>query len=62
MLPEALKERSRLAARSAASVRHHVSGGCENGGGIGRLGGYITETAKETGTKHVSTLRGAPPV
>ena len=60
MLMEALTDRSRLAAQSAASVRHYVPGGCENGGGIGRLVGYITETAKETGTKHfVTDTRGA---
>ncbi|PDS75089.1 glycosyltransferase [Rhizobium sp. L43] len=60
MLMEALTDRNRMAARSAASVRHYVPGGCENGGGIGRLVGYITETAKETGTKHfVTDTRGA---
>ncbi|MDH6660580.1 UNVERIFIED_ORG: glycosyltransferase involved in cell wall biosynthesis [Rhizobium sophorae] len=60
MLMEALTDKSRMAARNAASVRHYVPGGCENGGGIGRLIGYITETAKETGTQHfVTDTRGA---
>ncbi|MBB2838127.1 UNVERIFIED_ORG: glycosyltransferase involved in cell wall biosynthesis [Rhizobium etli] len=60
MLMEALTDRSRPAARSAASVRHYLPGGCENGGGIGRLVGYIIETAKETGAKHfVTDTRGA---
>src|SRR4051812_42421265 len=31
------------------SVRHYVAGGRENGGGIGRLIGYIVEAADQAG-------------
>jgi glycosyltransferase involved in cell wall biosynthesis len=44
----------------AASVRHYVPGGCENGGGIGRLVGYITSSARQDGATHfVTDTRGA---
>ncbi|ANL31303.1 glycosyltransferase family 1 protein (plasmid) [Rhizobium phaseoli] len=60
MLMEALTDSGRPAAPNAASVRHYLPGGCENGGGIGRLVGYIIESAKETGIKHLVTdTRGA---
>lgn len=43
-----------------AIVRHYVPGGRENGGGIGRLVGYIADTAKEAdGTHLVSDTRGS---
>ncbi len=42
------------------SVRHYVPGGCENGGGIGRLVGYITHTARQAGATHfVTDTRGS---
>lgn len=42
-----------------AAVRHYVPGGCENGGGIGRLVGYITKTESEAGRLHfVTDTRG----
>ncbi|MBB3593648.1 glycosyltransferase involved in cell wall biosynthesis [Rhizobium sp. BK529] len=42
-----------------ASVRHYVPGGCENGGGIGRLVGYITSSARQAGATHfVTDTRG----
>ena len=50
MLTKALTDGNRGSDRSAASVRHYVPGGCENGGGIGRLVGYISKAAKEAGT------------
>lgn len=40
-------------------VRHYVAGGRENGGGIGRLVGYIAATADESHVTHrVSDTRG----
>ncbi|WP_085777561.1 glycosyltransferase family 4 protein [Rhizobium sp. NXC14] len=56
-----LTEGNRTAVRNAAAtVRHYVPGGCENGGGIGRLVGYISSTAKEAGEKHVVTDTRGP--
>jgi glycosyltransferase involved in cell wall biosynthesis len=49
-----------MAMRNTASVRHYVPGGCENGGGIGRLVGYITSTAKEGGAEHAVTDTRGP--
>jgi glycosyltransferase involved in cell wall biosynthesis len=40
---------------SASTVRHYAAGGRENGGGIGRLIGYIVETADQAGAHHVVT-------
>lgn len=54
MLMKASAERAQM-----ASVRHYVPGGCENGGGIGRLVGYITSTARQAGATHfVTDTRG----
>lgn len=39
----------------ASSVRHYLPGGCESGGGIGRLVGYIMNAARETGREHLVT-------
>ncbi len=49
-----------MAMRRTASVRHYVPGGCENGGGIGRLVGYIVGTAKEGGAEHAVTDTRGP--
>ncbi|KAB0680436.1 glycosyltransferase family 4 protein [Aureimonas leprariae] len=44
---------------SPAAVRHYVAGGRENGGGIGRLVGYIADAAGTAGTRHrVTDTRG----
>ena len=52
-------ERTAAAGKAVASVRHYVAGGRENGGGIGRLVGYIADTAGEAGTNHrVTDTRG----
>ncbi|QUS35119.1 glycosyltransferase family 4 protein [Falsirhodobacter algicola] len=40
------------------SVRHHVPGGCEDGGGIGRLIGYVVEAQPVEGTHLVQDTRG----
>jgi len=55
MLMKVLADDPQTAMRKRASVRHYVPGGCENGGGIGRLVGYITGTAKEGGSEHAVT-------
>lgn len=40
-------------------VRHYLPGGLENGGGIGRLVGYIADAAARDGSRHaVSDTRG----
>lgn len=44
----------------AVTVRHYVAGGRENGGGIGRLVGYITETAGEGRIRHLVTDTRGP--
>jgi glycosyltransferase involved in cell wall biosynthesis len=49
-----------IATWNAATVRHYVPGGCENGGGIGRLVGYISNAAKEAGRKHLVTDTRGP--
>ena len=49
-----------VSSRDAAAVRHYVAGGRENGGGIGRLVGYITDTAGEAGTAHLVTDTRGP--
>jgi glycosyltransferase involved in cell wall biosynthesis len=55
MLMKVLADDPQMAMRKRASVRHYVPGGCENGGGIGRLVGYITSTAREGGSEHAVT-------
>lgn len=60
MRMKALTDGHRVAMRSAGSVRHYLPGGCENGGGIGRLVGYISNAAKETGGKHLVTDTRGP--
>jgi glycosyltransferase involved in cell wall biosynthesis len=55
MLMKAPTDGYRLTAPNVAIVRHYVSGGRENGGGIGRLVGYISDAAKETGGIHLVT-------
>lgn len=60
MLMKALADGHQMAMRNTASVRHYVPGGCENGGGIGRLVGYITSTAKEGGAEHAVTDTRGP--
>ncbi len=60
MLMKALADGHQMAMRNTASVRHYVPGGCENGGGIGRLVGYITSTAKEGGADHAVTDTRGP--
>ncbi|MDO3432404.1 glycosyltransferase family 4 protein [Rhizobium sp. CBN3] len=57
----ALTEGDRIAVRNAAAtVRHYVPGGRENGGGIGRMVGYISSTAKEAGETHLVTDTRGP--
>jgi glycosyltransferase involved in cell wall biosynthesis len=51
----AAAERFGSPGRDVAAVRHYVAGGRENGGGIGRLVGYITDTAGEAGVTHLVT-------
>jgi glycosyltransferase involved in cell wall biosynthesis len=46
--------------RGATAVRHYVAGGRENGGGIGRLVGYIADTAGEAGATHLVTDTRGP--
>lgn len=43
-----------------APVRHYLPGGCENGGGIGRLVGHIIDAAKDTGARHLVTDTRGP--
>jgi glycosyltransferase involved in cell wall biosynthesis len=43
-----------------ATVRHYVAGGRENGGGIGRLVGYIVDTAAASGERHLVTDTRGP--
>lgn len=52
--------RAETAKRPVPPVRHYVSGGRENGGGIGRLVGYIAETAEGSGVKHLVTDTRGP--
>jgi glycosyltransferase involved in cell wall biosynthesis len=59
MFMKASRDVKRMVTRNA-TVRHYVSGGCENGGGIGRLVGYITKTESEAGRLHyVTDTRGS---
>lgn len=44
-----------LAGIAAIEVRHYVAGGRENGGGIGRLVGYIVDGAEAAGARHAVT-------
>jgi glycosyltransferase involved in cell wall biosynthesis len=60
MLMKVFAAGHQITMRNAASVRHYVPGGCENGGGIGRLVGYISSTAKEAGEKHLVTDTRGP--
>ncbi|OWV72616.1 glycosyl transferase [Rhizobium sp. R339] len=61
MLMDALTDGNRLTTRNAAAtVRHYVPGGCETGGGIGRLVGYISNTAKAAGETHLVTDTRGP--
>lgn len=39
----------------ALAARHYVPGGRENGGGIGRLVGYVVDAAAEGGSRHAVT-------
>ncbi|MBL0373800.1 glycosyltransferase family 4 protein [Rhizobium sp. KVB221] len=57
---KAFMDGDRIATQNVATVRHYVPGGCENGGGIGRLVGYITSTAKAAGRKHLVTDTRGP--
>lgn len=41
-------------------ARHHLPGGREHGGGIGRLVGYIVDEAAHTGKRHVITDSRGP--
>jgi glycosyltransferase involved in cell wall biosynthesis len=60
MRMKALTNGNRIAIPNAATVRHYVPGGCENGGGIGRLVGYISNAAEEAGRKHLVTDTRGP--
>jgi glycosyltransferase involved in cell wall biosynthesis len=42
------------------TIRHYVAGGRENGGGIGRLVGYIVDTAAANGARHIVTDTRGP--
>lgn len=48
------------AAGRRATVRHYVAGGRENGGGIGRLVGYIVDAAAAQGVSHLVTDTRGP--
>lgn len=50
-----LSRADRIVSAPTSSVRHYVPGGCESGGGIGRLVGYISHAAKDTDRKHLVT-------
>jgi glycosyltransferase involved in cell wall biosynthesis len=50
---------SRIAAPRSCDVRHYVAGGCEHGGGIGRLVGYICNAAGPE-TRHLVTDTRGP--
>jgi glycosyltransferase involved in cell wall biosynthesis len=45
---------------ATAAVRHYVAGGRENGGGIGRLVGYIVDAAAAHGVTHLVTDTRGP--
>ncbi|SFA77132.1 Glycosyltransferase involved in cell wall bisynthesis [Rhizobium sp. NFR07] len=60
MLMKAPTDGNRIATHGTALVRHYVPGGCEKGGGIGRLVGYIVDTAKRTGGRHLVTDTRGP--
>ena len=60
MRMKAFTDGNRVAMRNPVSVRHYLPGGCENGGGIGRLVGYISNAAKEAGGKHLVTDTRGP--
>jgi glycosyltransferase involved in cell wall biosynthesis len=49
-----------IAAGWPATVRHYVAGGRDNGGGIGRLVGYIVDTAAAGGERHLVTDTRGP--
>jgi glycosyltransferase involved in cell wall biosynthesis len=49
-----------LGAGGLASVRHYCPGGAENGGGIGRLVGYVVEAATARGASHAITDTRGP--
>lgn len=51
----ALSRISRIPQSPLSSVRHYLPGGCESGGGIGRLVGYISNAAKDTDREHLIT-------
>lgn len=40
---------------TAPFVRHYLPGGCDNGGGIGRLVGYVVSAARAAGDRHLVT-------
>ncbi|RAH98459.1 glycosyl transferase [Acuticoccus sediminis] len=40
------------------TARHYVAGGCEHGGGIGRLVGYVVDNAPARGCHYVTDTRG----
>ncbi|WP_183743225.1 MULTISPECIES: glycosyltransferase family 4 protein [unclassified Rhizobium] len=60
MLMKVLMDGHPSVVRNTTRVRHYVPGGCENGGGIGRLIGYLTSTAKEGGAEHAVTDTRGP--
>lgn len=60
MLMKTALDRDQMARRSVPAVRHYVAGGCENGGGIGRLVGYISNAAQEAGSRHLVTDTRGP--
>ncbi|WP_108502340.1 glycosyltransferase family 4 protein [Paracoccus indicus] len=44
--------------RSPCIVRHHIAGGCEHGGGIGRLAGYVIQADPAPYRHRVQDTRG----
>lgn len=60
MSTNAYADRERTTAGTDATIRHYVPGGCEYGGGIGRLVGYICGSANQSGRIHfVTDTRGS---
>jgi glycosyltransferase involved in cell wall biosynthesis len=60
MLMKAPAVGRRMTAGGLANVRHYVPGGRENGGGIGRLVGYIADAARQVGGNHLVTDTRGP--
>lgn len=56
----AAPNRGATPAGPSIAARHYVPGGRENGGGIGRLAGYVIDAAAENGSRHALTDTRGP--